>query len=109
MQGPDGKIPRLAELHGLELGSPELLEVLDLWAPVPAAVLALVDKWSLKGIPPGGSCSPWPWFLIIRKRSRLPSALTRQNQTSTTQPTHQRLYGTPGTDRREVNGLLMED
>ena len=44
MQGPDGRIARLAELHGLGLGSPELLEVLDLWAPVHAAVLALVDE-----------------------------------------------------------------
>ena len=55
MQGPDGRIARLAELQeqfkaiGQELvgqapGSPELLAVLERWAPVHAAVLALVDE-----------------------------------------------------------------
>jgi len=55
MPEPDARIARLAELQeqlaaigqelvGLKLGSPEQLQVVDSWAPIYAAVPALVDE-----------------------------------------------------------------
>jgi hypothetical protein len=55
MPEPDQRIARLAklkgqltaiglELHGLEPGSPEQLEVLKRWAPIHADVLAMADE-----------------------------------------------------------------